>query len=726
MAKKARIVWDVNPEDLEKSLKLLKQIRKEAGLTDDQVEQIGESFEENEKAIKKNVSGIEDLKGTIAKLGLAAIVAGAATAFVNLSKEIEKARKETAQLTSLTGRELDIMVAKVRATAKVFNKEYNEVLRTANTVSKEFGITMNEALETINQGFLRGIDINGEYLDSLREYSTFAREAGLSTKQFNIILQTQIKEGVFSDKGIDAIKEAVISLREMTPATKDAITAIGINADQVTKDIQSGAKTYFEVIQEISRKTNEITDPRKIGAIYADVFRGAGEDAGDFILKLGGIGEEYENLTDEQRVFMQQQQNLIVAQEKLNLLLVEFAADMGKAWRFITDLGLRAFSAIQIGQAGFLADMELTAKRVQATWAGQNASSILNQIIFVKDELSKLEKQSKKNTDEWLMMHTELSVLEGLLEKTSTKATADFVNSLKEVEKTTEKATESFEDLRDIINEITALSGREFADSLEDTTAGLEKLIERQDEIREMKKMKDKAARDEEFRLAEEHEIGIRALQEETFRFATETFNLLTGLKLSNLQREFQAAEGNEKKQRMIMRQMAQIEKRNATFNAIINTALGVTRALASAPPPFNFILAAQVAALGAVQIGVIQSQPLPKFRKGAIDIRGRTHEAGGIPVEIEDHESIISAKGTRAYPELLKKANNLELNKSVVDALVHGRAADVTVINSDKELIEALNNRPDWQIMVNEHGFMTRMRSKFGSYQQQRSRFTK
>jgi chromosome segregation ATPase len=39
---------------------------------------------------------------------------------------------------------------------------------------------------------------------------------------------------------------------------------------------------------------------------------------------------------------------------------------------------------------------------------------------------------------------------------------------------------------------------------------------------------------------------------------------------------------------------------------AVVNTANGVTRALASAPPPFNFALAASVGALGALQIGTI------------------------------------------------------------------------------------------------------------------------
>jgi hypothetical protein len=73
-----------------------------------------------------------------------------------------------------------------------------------------------------------------------------------------------------------------------------------------------------------------------------------------------------------------------------------------------------------------------------------------------------------------------------------------------------------------------------------------------------------------------------------------------------------------ELEKRGAMRRYAAIQKAVALANAVVNTAEGVTKALASAPPPFNVILAAITAALGAVQIGLIAKQPLP-LAKGAI-----------------------------------------------------------------------------------------------------------
>jgi hypothetical protein len=49
-------------------------------------------------------------------------------------------------------------------------------------------------------------------------------------------------------------------------------------------------------------------------------------------------------------------------------------------------------------------------------------------------------------------------------------------------------------------------------------------------------------------------------------------------------------------------------QKGAAIAAAIINTAVGVTKALSSAPPPWNFVQAALVAAQGAAQIAAIRS----------------------------------------------------------------------------------------------------------------------
>lgn len=59
-----------------------------------------------------------------------------------------------------------------------------------------------------------------------------------------------------------------------------------------------------------------------------------------------------------------------------------------------------------------------------------------------------------------------------------------------------------------------------------------------------------------------------------------------------------------------IQEKAAKREKAYAVAAAIINTAQGISKALASSPPPMNFILAAAVGVLGAAQIAKILSTP--------------------------------------------------------------------------------------------------------------------
>lgn len=88
---------------------------------------------------------------------------------------------------------------------------------------------------------------------------------------------------------------------------------------------------------------------------------------------------------------------------------------------------------------------------------------------------------------------------------------------------------------------------------------------------------------------------------------------------------------------------------------AIANTSMGVAKALGSTIPPFNFALAALVAAAGAVEIATIKAQKfarggLVKIAKAASGglsglLSGPSHANGGIIIEAEGDEYITNKK---------------------------------------------------------------------------------
>ncbi len=216
-------------------------------------------------------------------------IVGVGSAFkwwYDYSAGLVEATRLTKQLTGLSGNELKQFRNEVQAISDTFGKDFRETLNTANALTRQFGISTDEAVSLLKEGLISGADVSGEFLQNVREYSTFFKEAGLNADEFIAIVSQTNKDGLFSDKGIDAIKEATIRLREMTTATSTALENIGLDSKQVQKELVSGSKTIFDVIRQISARLGELPEnSAAVGAAIADIFGGAGEDAGLQYLK---------------------------------------------------------------------------------------------------------------------------------------------------------------------------------------------------------------------------------------------------------------------------------------------------------------------------------------------------------------------------------------------------------------------------------------------------------
>lgn len=102
-------------------------------------------------------------------------------------------------------------------------------------------------------------------------------------------------------------------------------------------------------------------------------------------------------------------------------------------------------------------------------------------------------------------------------------------------------------------------------------------------------------------------------------------------------------------------KRIAKAEKGIAITRATVNTALGVSQALANAPPPLNFINAALVGAAGAVQIATIAST----FKDGVVDLKGPgSARSDDIPAMLSRGESVLTARATRGNELGLERLN--------------------------------------------------------------------
>lgn len=211
-------------------------------------------------------------------------IAGAGMAFkwwYDYNKGLVEATRRTQEFTGLAGDELKAFRNEVQGVADSFGVDFMEVLESANAMSQQFGISVQEAMQYIKDGFVSGANITGQFTDMLKEYPAYFKEAGISASQFVSIIAQSSKMGIVSDKAVDTIKEANIRLREMSTATTEALDGIGINSAEMQKKLQEGTMSTFEAMQQVSTKLNEISDNSPaVAAAISDIFGGPGEDAG--------------------------------------------------------------------------------------------------------------------------------------------------------------------------------------------------------------------------------------------------------------------------------------------------------------------------------------------------------------------------------------------------------------------------------------------------------------
>ncbi|GIM60544.1 hypothetical protein CAPN008_05940 [Capnocytophaga canis] len=100
------------------------------------------------------------------------------------------------------------------------------------------------------------------------------------------------------------------------------------------------------------------------------------------------------------------------------------------------------------------------------------------------------------------------------------------------------------------------------------------------------------------------------------------------------------------------------MSKAMAVAEAMINTYLGATKAIATYPPPFGTIMAGVAIATGMANVQKIMSVKSGKKAKRGITLKGRSHEAGGIDLYDQYGNHVVEAEGDENIYVLNKRAS--------------------------------------------------------------------
>lgn len=120
-------------------------------------------------------------------------------------------------------------------------------------------------------------------------------------------------------------------------------------------------------------------------------------------------------------------------------------------------------------------------------------------------------------------------------------------------------------------------------------------------------------------------------------------------------ERELNKKIADEKRKAFVADRVASVAR------TAINTAEGITKVSTTIPFPASIPFIAALAALGALQTALILSQPIPKFKKGVIGLKGQgTETSDSIPAMLSRGESVMTAQETKKFePTLLAIRKN-------------------------------------------------------------------
>lgn len=142
-------------------------------------------------------------------------------------------------------------------------------------------------------------------------------------------------------------------------------------------------------------------------------------------------------------------------------------------------------------------------------------------------------------------------------------------------------------------------------------------------------------------------------------------------LKRKTEESKLQLALGALSQAKQLFGEHTAVGKSAAVAEAMINTYLGITKALSAYPPPYNAIMAGVTGAMGMLNVKKIMETDV-KYEKGGL-LKGKSHSDGGIPFtvagrggfEAEGGEYIVNKRATAMYLPVLEAINSSVRNGS-------------------------------------------------------------
>lgn len=193
-----------------------------------------------------------------------------------------KTALQTGLLTNADDPGTQHVIEQLTAVSQILGEEIPATARSAGQLIKT-GLADNadQAFDLIVKGQQAGLNISGDWLDTLNEYGTQFRKLGLDGPEAVGLISQALKGGARdSDVAADAIKEFSIRAVDGSKTTMQAYRDLGFSAKDMSEQFAQGGPAAHEAFRQILDAIGSVQDPLKQSQIAVALFGTQAEDLG--------------------------------------------------------------------------------------------------------------------------------------------------------------------------------------------------------------------------------------------------------------------------------------------------------------------------------------------------------------------------------------------------------------------------------------------------------------
>lgn len=206
--------------------------------------------------------------------------------------------------------EIERTIAQMQTLAGVMEVDVQEAARAAGQLMRGgFATDGTQAADIIATGFQNGLDISGDWLDTITEYSTQFRKLGLDGGDAIGLISQGLQGGARdSDVVADSLKEFSIRAVDGSKLTAEGFSAIGFRADEMAQKFLAGGDSARSAFDATLQAIRGLDDPIQQAMTWQALFGTQWEDMGEAINSMdlskardefASVGGAIDGMTDK-------------------------------------------------------------------------------------------------------------------------------------------------------------------------------------------------------------------------------------------------------------------------------------------------------------------------------------------------------------------------------------------------------------------------------------------